>query len=258
MFNAGKAMKSILFLDDWMVEHRDSLERVWGKPEFVKELFTDFYPGFLGYGGYMTVFHDEQVGRYVLYLAVFPPEADPGVFVVRLESDDPYEWPHPVYDAGATPAWKGFEKVVLDQHGQRFWPFSIRPLAGTPIADRGYVTGEWVMPPLADRRQAAREGVSALGFSHDGLNFEVDRDNPWRRPGSDVPGHITWNEAACRFHIYNEKREPGPQDRRSRSRPTCGASRSRSRAYSRTRSTGSGRSSTRCRRTPTRTSWWAS
>ena len=195
-------MKAILFLDDWMVEHRDSLERVWGKPEFVKELFTDFYPGFLGYGGYMTVFHDEQVGRYVLYLAVFPPEADPGVFVVRLESDDPYEWPHPVYDAGATPAWKGFEKVVLDQHGQRFWPFSIRPLAGTPIADRGYVTGEWVMPPLADRRQAAREGVSALGFSRDGLNFEVDRDNPWRRPGSDVPGHITWNEAAGRFHIY--------------------------------------------------------
>ena len=92
-------MKAILFLDDWMVEHRDSLERVWGKPELVKELFTDFYPGYLGYGGYMTVFHDEQVGRYVLYLAVFPPEADPGVFVVRLESDDPYEWPHPVYDA---------------------------------------------------------------------------------------------------------------------------------------------------------------
>ena len=59
-------MKAILFLDDWMIEHRDSLERVWGRPELVKELFTDFYPGFLGYGGYMTVFHDEQVGRYVL------------------------------------------------------------------------------------------------------------------------------------------------------------------------------------------------
>ena len=150
-------MKAILFLDDWMVEHRDSLERVWGKPEFVKELFTDFYPGFLGYGGYMTVFHDEQVGRYVLYLAVFPPEADPGVFVVRLESDDPYEWPHPVYDAGATPAWKGFEKVVLDQHGQRFWPFSIRPLAGTPIADRGYVTGRVGHAPVG-RPAPGREG----------------------------------------------------------------------------------------------------
>ena len=51
IFNAGEAMKAILFLDDWMVEHRDSLERVWGKPEFVKELFTDCYPGYLGYGG---------------------------------------------------------------------------------------------------------------------------------------------------------------------------------------------------------------
>ena len=39
-------MKAILFLDDWMVEHRDSLERVWGKPELVKELFTDYYPGY--------------------------------------------------------------------------------------------------------------------------------------------------------------------------------------------------------------------
>ena len=70
-------MKAILFLDDWMVEHRDSLERVWGKPEFVKELFTDFYPGFLGYGGYMTVFHDEQVGRYVLVPGRLPAGGRP-------------------------------------------------------------------------------------------------------------------------------------------------------------------------------------
>ncbi len=195
-------MKSILFLDDWMVERRDSLERVWGRPTFVKELFTDFYPGFLGYGGYMTVFHDERVGRWVMYLAVYPPEADPEVFVVRLESDDPRNWPHPVYDESAVPAWKGFENVVVDQRGERFWPFSVVSLAGTPISERGYVTGEWHMPLGPDRRQAAVDGVSALGFSRDGLSFDVDRGNPWRRPGSDVPGHVMWNEAAGRFHVF--------------------------------------------------------
>ena len=49
----------------------------------------------------------------------FRRRPDLGVFVVRLESDDPYDWPHPIYDGGATPALKGFEKVVLAQRGQR-------------------------------------------------------------------------------------------------------------------------------------------
>ena len=53
-------MKSILFFDDWMLERRDGLERVWGKPKFVKEMFESFYPGFLGYSGYITAFWDES------------------------------------------------------------------------------------------------------------------------------------------------------------------------------------------------------
>ena len=112
----------------------------------------------------MTVFHDEQVGRYVLYLAVFP-RPDPGVFVVRLESDDPYEWPHPVYDVGATPAWKGFEKVaraavlaLLDADG-----------LDLPVdAHRDRRHREWVMrSSWLDTAATPREGVSAQGFSHD-------------------------------------------------------------------------------------------
>ena len=112
--NGANHMKSILFLDDWMVEHRDSLERVWGKPRFVKEIFQEFYPGFLGYAGYISTFFDASVGRYVMYLAVLPPAADPDVFVTRLESDDPYNWDPPTYDTSVSPAWKGFQNVVVD------------------------------------------------------------------------------------------------------------------------------------------------
>mgnify|MGYP001173068502 CR=1 FL=1 len=194
-------MKSILFLDDWMIEYRDSLERVWGKAKFVKELFVNYYPNFLGYGGYITVFFDESIGKYVLYLAVFPPAADPEVFVVRLESDDLLNWPHPEYRESVVPAWKGFRNVVTDQNGHRFWPFSIIPLQGTSIEQFGYVTGEWYMPPAETAEIRARNGISALGFSQDGINFIVDREKPWRKPGSDVPGHIMWNESKSLFHI---------------------------------------------------------
>ena len=66
-------MNGIWFFDDWMLERRDCLERVWGKPEFVKEIFSDFYPpGWDGYGGYPTAFYDERLGKYALYLVAFP------------------------------------------------------------------------------------------------------------------------------------------------------------------------------------------
>ena len=56
-------MRGIWFFDDWMLERRDCLERVWGKPTFVKEIFAEFYPpGWDGYGGYPTAFYDERLG----------------------------------------------------------------------------------------------------------------------------------------------------------------------------------------------------
>jgi hypothetical protein len=195
-------MKSILFFDDWMVEHRDSLERVWGRPRFVKEMFQEFYPGFLGYAGYISAFYDANVGRYVLYLAIIPPKADPTVFVTRLESDDPYNWEAPAYDTSVTPAWKGFQNVVVDQAGERFWPFSVFPLAGTPLADKGYVAAEWVRPGGMPKMESQIQGVSAIGYAKDGITFAMDRDNPWRRPGADAPGNFVWNEQADLFHIY--------------------------------------------------------
>ena len=66
-------MRGIWFFDDWMLERSDCLERVWGKPTFVKEIFSEFYPpGWDGYGGYPTAFYDERLGKYALYLIAFP------------------------------------------------------------------------------------------------------------------------------------------------------------------------------------------
>src|SRR5436190_17442614 len=132
-------MNTILFLDNWMIEQQVCLERVWRQPQFLKEVFQDYHPHMLGYGDYSSLFWDERVDQYVLNIAVLPQEADPGAFAVRLESDDPYNWDDPLYDISASPAWKGFKNVSVDEHGERFWPLYVNTLAGTPLADQGYL-----------------------------------------------------------------------------------------------------------------------
>lgn len=216
----GKGMNALLFFDDWLLDRRDGLDRRWHQPTFVKQVFSEFYPGFLGYGGYMSVFRDRRLGRYVMYAAVFPPQADPSTFVIRLESDDPWNWPNPRYTTGVQPAWKGFENVVVDQTGERFWPYCVQPLAGTPLQDRGYVTSlAYVTPGFEDfirRSSAGRGGAglvpprglelrSVLAFSDDGLRFQVDRSHPWRHVGADQSGNFLWSEALGKFLIFTRR-----------------------------------------------------
>ncbi|MSP13404.1 MAG: hypothetical protein EXR62_10680 [Chloroflexi bacterium] len=184
-------MQTMLFFDDWMIERRDWLERIWGKPTFVKEIFTDFHRGALGYGGYLTVFYDERLGSYVMYNAVYPPEADPGTFVVRLQSDDPYNWPNPPYDTARSPMWQGFSDVLLNDQGEPFWPTAIHSLAGTPHADWGYYATVWY--------RQKRTSVNA--FSQDGLHFRVDAGHPWQDPGSDWNDAL-WNKQAGFYELF--------------------------------------------------------
>ena len=186
-------MKGIWFLDDWMLERRDCLERVWGKPSFVKELFTEFAPAGFGYGGYVTAFFDEKLGRYVMYIQTFPPPKKGFLDVIRLQSDDPYEWPNPSYDPSISPDWKGFKDVVVDQNDQPIWAYSVHTLAGTPLAARGYVTTVVDVP----------RHLTLGGFSDDGVHFTVDRDRPWLEPGADNTGDILWNQEADVYQLIN-------------------------------------------------------
>lgn len=186
-------MKTIFFLDNWMIEQQICLDRVWGKPRFVKEIFRDYHPHVLGYGGYATVFWDEQVGQYVMYAAVYPPEADPGTFAIRLESNDPTQWADPIYDVATTPAWQGFERVVVNEQGERFWPVYINSLAGTPLADRGYLMSTF--HPVREMNQ------SIIGFSEDGLHFDIGQTQTWQQTKADTWCGWVWNQAGGFFQI---------------------------------------------------------
>ena len=184
-------MKGIWFFDDWMLERRDCLERVWGKPTFVKELFTEFAPPGYSYGGYITAFFDERLGRYVMYIVTYPPYKKGFTDVLRLQSDDPYDWPNPSYDPSVSPDWNGFKDVTVDQNGDPIWAYSVHSLASTPLADRGYVT------TMADIPRHLTLG----GFSDDGVHFTIDRDRPWLNPGADDCGDILWNPEAGVYEI---------------------------------------------------------
>ena len=187
-------MKTILFLDNWMIEKQVCLERVWGKPRFVKEIFTDYHPDVLGYGGYASLFWDERVGKYVMYTAVYPQEADPGVFVLRLESDDPYHWENPTYDLAVTPAWKGFNPVVVNEQGERFWAIYINSLARTPFADKGYL-----MTTYHPNRQVRQ---SIAGFSRDGLHFDLGQTRVWQPTRADTWCGWLWNAHGGFYQIH--------------------------------------------------------
>lgn len=187
-------MKTILFLDNWLIEKQVCLERVWYKPCFVKEVFRDFHPNVLGYGGYASLFWDERVGKYALYAAVYPPEADPGTFVLRLEADDPYHWADPLYEVATTPAWQGFNNVVVDEQEERFWPIYINSLAGTPFAERGYL-----MSTYHPNRQVRQ---SIAGFSQDGLHFNLGQTRPWQPTRADTWCGWLWNARGGFFQIH--------------------------------------------------------
>ncbi|MEM7131033.1 MAG: hypothetical protein AAF702_32225 [Chloroflexota bacterium] len=186
-------MKTIFFLDNWLIEKQICLDRVWSKPRFIKEVFEDYHPHVLGYGGYVTASWDERVGKYVMYVDIYPPEADPGTFSIRLESDDPAEWDDPLYEVATKPAWKGFERVVVDEQGERFWPVYIHSLAGTPLADHGYLMSTF--HPIREKNQ------SIVGFSQDGMRFDIGQTRVWQQTKADTWCGWIWNEAAGLFEI---------------------------------------------------------
>lgn len=127
-----------------------------------------------------------------MYNGIFPPEADPGEFMVRLESDDPYHWPSPPYDE-TTPMWKGFENVLVREDGERIQPLVVSQLAGTPLVDKGFVISTY-HPDRANRS-------TLFGYSTDGIHFTLDYDHPWHTSHSDTWSGVVWNERAGIFQI---------------------------------------------------------
>ncbi len=79
------------------------------------------------------------------------------------------------------------ENVVVDENGQRLSRFVIRPLAGTALADRGYVG-------IFEQR---------IGFSADGVQFTIVPMDNWIKH-TDEPGYgVVYDPWRERFVIYD-------------------------------------------------------
>ena len=189
-------MRGIWFFDDWMLERRDCLERVWGKPTFVKEIFSEFYPdGWDGYGGYPTAFYDERLGKYALYLIAFPgresrdrtPGISAGEFQFRLIVRRPLQLAQP----GSTILHLARPGAVLTMWSStRMARRSGRTLC---IRWRGR---RWRSGDTLRRCWMCRGILPGAGSRMTVYVFRWTVPGPWLDPGSDIAGDILWNHEA--------------------------------------------------------------
>ena len=183
-------MNCLLFFDDWMLEARQGLDRMQGQPVLRADV-TPELPEHLSRlaeaVAATSLFFDERVGRYVMYMDCWTADPDSTRFSVRVESDDPLQWPDLQGERTAEVLQLSGENVVVDENGEYLTRFAIRPLAGTALADKGYVG-------IFEQR---------IGFSADGVHFKIVPMGPWIAH-TDEPGfgfvYDSWRE---RFIIYD-------------------------------------------------------
>ena len=193
-------MNCLLFFDDWMLEARQGLDRVQGQLDERADI-TPVLPEHLSRlaeaDAATSLFFDERVGRYVIYMDCWTAGTEPTRFAVRLESDDPLEWPDLRGERTAEVLQLSGENVVVDESGEPLSRFVIRPLAGTTLADRGYVG-------VFEQR---------IGFSPDGVHFQIVPAGPWIQH-TDEPGcgvlYDPWRERYIMYgRVYGVDRRVG-------------------------------------------------
>ena len=183
-------MNCLLFFDDWMLQARQGLDRMQGEP-VVRADVTPELPEHLSRlaeaVAATSLFFDERVGRYVMYMDCWTADPEPTRFSVRVETDDPLHWPDLLGERVAEVLQLSAENVVVDENGKPLSRFAIRPLAGTALADRGYVG-------IFEQR---------IGFSPDGVHFQIVPMGPWIEH-TDEPGHgVVYDPQRERYIIYD-------------------------------------------------------
>jgi len=169
-----------LFFDDWMLQARQGLDRLQGQPVLLTDVTPDVPEG-LSSATAGGLFFDERVGRYVMYVDCFTAKPEKKRFTVRVESDDAIEWPD-LHGERATEALQlSGENVVVDENGNPLYRFQLGPLAGTSLADKGYVG-------IFEQR---------IGFSPDGVHFQVVPNMHW----------IQWTDEPGFGFVYDPVRE---------------------------------------------------
>jgi len=189
-------MKSLFFFDDWLLRAREGLDRKQGQPRRVKEVVLG-HPELSLIRGISNISYDEYSRHYRMYADCIQKKDDK-CFWIRLETDDPYNWPAPHWASGSGPIWTRTKNVVLDQHNNSLCCFNILPLAGTPLAKKGYFMNLYSYP--YDNKDHSRN--AAIAFSRDGLHFEVDEDTSWIPHNSDTINPTIYNPWTGQYMIF--------------------------------------------------------
>jgi len=179
-------MNCLLFFDDWMLQAREGLDRMQGQPVLLADVTVEV-PEHLSSAGAGGLFFDERVGRYVMYAGCHTAGPESTSFVVRVESDDPTDWPDLRGERAAEVLQLSNENVVVDENGEPLYRFGVYPLAGTPLADKGYV------------------GIfeQDIGFSPDGVHFQILQQKHWIQ-WTDEPGFgLVYNPISEQYVIYD-------------------------------------------------------
>ncbi len=195
-------MNSLFFFDDWLLFAREGLDRHQGRPERVKEIVLEHQadPDLKSIRN-LGMSYDEGRKRYVMDVDCFN-QADTRFFT-RLESEDPYNWPMQRWTPGSGPLWTRADNVYLDQHHQPLDCFNTYSLAGTPLADKGYVATffDYKRTHRGDERNSD-EPSACVGFSKDGFRFDVDEKVCWIPHHSDTCNPVIYNPWTKEFLIY--------------------------------------------------------
>jgi len=197
--SSSECMNSLLFFDDWFLHAREGLDRKQGHPEMVKEIVLDSQPDpdlkRIRSGG---ISYDECRDRYMMVVGVTNQAGKR--FMIRLESDDPYNWPDQQWTPGSEPLWTRTQNAYLDQNNDPLCCFNVFCLAGTPLAEKGYVM------TLFDYKGKHEDNPgtpsSCIGFSQDGLHFDVDENTFWIQHHSDTGNPIIYNPYTGEYMIF--------------------------------------------------------
>ena len=199
---ADGCMKSMFFFDDWLLFAREGLDRMQGRPERVREVVSDFQSdsdlkSIRGLG----VQYDQNRSCYVM--GVDCHDMAGTRFFTRLESDDPYNWPAQRWAAGKGPLWTRADNAYLDQDNKPLDCFNIFGLEGTPLAERGYVITFWdyLRTHRGDDIHSGKPSA-AVGFSQDGIHFNVEKDTFWIPHHSDTGNPVIYNPWTKQYMIF--------------------------------------------------------
>lgn len=209
--DGSSCMNSLFFFDDWLLFAREGLDRRQGRPERIGQFALDPQadPDLESIRG-LGIVHDPIGGGYEM---VVDCQSRSGMrFFTRLRSDDPYRWPTQEWKSGSGPLWTRADNVYLDQHGRPLDCFNVLCLAGTPLAQKGYVATffDYARTHRGDAHHSPQPSA-AIGFSRDGLHFEVEAGNCYIPHHSDTSNPPIYNPWTGEFLIYCR---PEQSDRR--------------------------------------------